>query len=126
MEALTNNRNSLLHIVDKVTEYSLEIKEWLSHNPVDGYRANHSENLNKILLMFEGMEESERDIPPFDYTNFNALIAWVMSADIEEWREETNERNKINWQTKFDKIKKIKELRIQHEFTDDSKEQLEK
>jgi hypothetical protein len=49
-----------------------------------------------------------------------------MISNIEEWREVTNERNRINWQTKFDNIKKIKELRIQHEFTDDSKRTVRK
>jgi hypothetical protein len=126
MEEITKKRESLLHIVDKVAEYSIEIKEWMAHNPVEGYRINHRENFNKMLIMFESMEESEKTIPPFDSTNFNALMTWIMTANIKEWKEVTNERNQINWQTKFEKVKRIKELRIQHELVDDNKRTVRK
>jgi hypothetical protein len=47
MEEITKRRESLLYIVDKVAEYSLEIKEWISKDPTQDYRPIHSANLTK-------------------------------------------------------------------------------
>jgi hypothetical protein len=79
----------------------------MSHNPTDGYRPIHNENLNKMPIMFEGMEEMDKNIPPFDSTNFNTLINWIQTANIVQRREVTNEPNQINWQKKIDNVKRI-------------------
>jgi hypothetical protein len=54
MEKITKRRESLLYLVDKVAEYSLEIKEWMSKDQTQEYRPIHSSNLNKMIIMFEG------------------------------------------------------------------------
>jgi hypothetical protein len=126
MEEITKRRESLLYVVDKVAEYSLEIKEWMSRDPTQEYRQNHSMNLNKMLIMFEGLDEQDKLIAPFDSTNYNALMTWILAANIEDWREVTNERNRIDWQTKFEAIEKSRDIKMQHEFVDDSKRTVRK
>jgi hypothetical protein len=54
------------------------------------------------------------------------LITWILAANIEDWREITNERNRIEWQTNFEAIKKSRDIKIQHEFGDDSKRTVRK
>jgi hypothetical protein len=76
--------------------------------------------------MFEGLDDQDKLIVPFDSTDYNTMITWILSANIEDWREVTNERNRIDWQTKFEAIKKSRDIKIQHEFVDDSKRTVRK
>jgi hypothetical protein len=49
-----------------------------------------------------------------------------MFTDIKRWEEEINERNQINWQENFFKLKVLKDARLLHEFTDGSKRTIRK
>jgi hypothetical protein len=106
--------------VDKIAEYCSEIRTWMSQGPYGENRKIHGENERKLLNMFGDLEERDKEEAPFMFVDSNSLINWIVKTDIEEWREATKERNLIDWQTKFQKIKKIKDIRLQHVFTDDS------
>jgi hypothetical protein len=73
-------------------EERAEIKECLRQDPQGNYRLNHGENLNKVIIMFEGIEERDKVNPPFFYVEMKSIINWIMITDIDTWRENKIER----------------------------------
>jgi hypothetical protein len=63
-------------------------------------------NSNKMIITFEGLEKRDKGDPPFCFVNSNSIVNWIIVTDLDEWRENTNERNQFDSQNKHLKLKK--------------------
>jgi hypothetical protein len=71
-------------------------------------------------------EEDDKQFEPFIINSSERFYEWTMFTNIEEWRETTNRNNEITYDKKYDKILKIKNKKLQRDFTDDSKRTVRK
>jgi hypothetical protein len=89
MEEIKKKRNYLLNLINKISELSLELKEWMFEEPTLGYRNKYYSSIAKIIELCEALEETDKQEAPFNITNSEDFSEWVNRTDIEDWRLRT-------------------------------------
>jgi hypothetical protein len=65
-------------------------------------------------------------LEPFSIVSSERFHDWAIFTNIEEWRENTSRNNQSTYDEKFDKLLKAKNMKLQRDFTDDSKRTVRK
>jgi hypothetical protein len=126
MEEIRKKRNYILNLTCRITELSLELKEWLDEEPTLGYRNKYYASISKILELCEALEENDKQEEPSSIISSERFREWVAFTNIEEWRIRTEKHYQTSYDEKYHKLLRQKNVKLQRDFTDDSKRTVRK